>query len=607
MAALALPIAIQLARMAATRIIQRAAIARYGAASRSGAPIPAWARAGFASARASERVSSRSPWGTTGSATGLRQGVRNVFGDPSTAYMQPIRSIAPQLVAKPSVPLGQRVAARPTFLGKTAEVGKAAGRGVLSTADKSLVPGAFGTGEFMLWSAALGQANERNFGQNISSAFQNRPRLPAGAATRAPSEPGLSAADYSARGSAPGPFGPGVPSDWRPSVGMGPTPPPAPPTSASVGSWERNLPFAPTAPSAPATTFDTRPAPTVQGGGLSQDSAFQQARAEYERDMAGLNSGFQNMLNQVKSMYQLSETEEEKQQLRFTLADLEAQFEAGKEAIANLYVDKTQTIQALAASSRVRTGEAAEAASGVYSQAATDLRALQEAANAAQVQANRGLGIGPARETPYAGLLDTMAPIAGQYAQRVGDIGSEGLEYLAGLTESMGAARQGELQSTYAGTRAGSVSDHARRVAERIASERLAKAAAVQSIMGQQLSMQQSMAGRRPQQSEFGAEASAVNNRIEQIASRHFANPQNFANQFASEFGRAPTPEEWNFYDSYADYYRRQDQYERDIQAAELASLRASQQQAVWESLFEQLPDGVPRTVESLRQAKIIP
>jgi hypothetical protein len=323
--------------------------------------------------------------------------------------------------------------------------------------------------------------------------------------------------------------------------------------------------------------------------------------------MAGLNSGFQNMLNQVKSMYRLSETEEEKAQLRFTLADLEAQFEAGKEAIANLYVDKTQTIQALAASSRVRTGEAAEAASGVYSQAATDLRALQEAANAAQVQANRGLGIGPARETPYAGLLDTMAPIAGQYAQRVGDIGSEGLEYLAGLTESMGAARQGELQSTYAGTRAGSVSDHARRVAERIASERLAKAAAVQSIMGKQLSMQQSMAGRRPQASDFGVEPSAINNRIAQISEWQFNSPQNFANQFASEFGRPPRPDEWALFENFAEYYAGQDAYQRERQAAELASLQSSREQAELELLFRNLPGGVPRTVDSLREYELIP
>jgi hypothetical protein len=306
-------------------------------------------------------------------------------------------------------------------------------------------------------------------------------------------------------------------------------------------------------------------------------------------------------------MYQLSETEEEKQQLRFTLADLEAQFEAGREAVENLYVEKTQTIQTLAAASRVRAGEAATEASGLYSQAAVDLASLQEADNAAQIAANRGLGIGTIRQSPYAGLLETMAPIAGQYAQRVGDISAEGLEYLAALNESMGAARQGELQSLYAGSTATAGIDHARRVAERIATERLAMASALQSIGGQQLSMQQSMAGRRPQGSDFERfSASDINARIEAMATRTFNSPQNFANMFASEFGRAPTDSEWAYWENDAQFYREQNAYDRALQEAQLQNLELSAAEQVLEQLYSGLPDGVPRTTQSLIDAGII-
>jgi hypothetical protein len=346
-----------------------------------------------------------------------------------------------------------------------------------------------------------------------------------------------------------------------------------------------------------------RPAPTVPvGPDGSGASEFEQARQDYERDLAGLNAGYQNMLNEVRSMYRLSETEEEKQQLRFTLADLEAQFDAGKEAIGNLYVEKTQTIQALAAASRVRAGEAATEASGVYSQAAIDLAGLQAADSAAQVAANRGLGIGQVRQSPYAGLLETMAPIAGQYAQRVGDISAEGLEYLGALNESMGAARQGELQSLYASSAATSGIDHARRVAERIAAERLAMASAVQSITGQQLSMQQSMAGRRPQSSDFAeSNANTINSRIEELAVRTFNSPQNFANMFSSEFGRAPTEAEWAYWESDAQFYRDKNAFDLALQQAQIDEINQQAGQTALEQIAAQY--GIAPTVEAMREA----
>lgn len=517
------------------------------------------------------------------------------------------RAVAPNLAARfqaPTASLAQRVAAKPTLMGKAATVGFAPVRATVRGVNQMAVPGAIGAAEqSLIWSPVYGAI--RRPGQREERARQEI--IATGENYQGPDaeEPTFTIPfDAEFREGIPESYqGPISPDLYEPGV-IGPAP---------------SAPAAPPAPSAPTLLPDgsfetqpgpgTRPAPTVpttpQDSGVSE---FEQARQDYERDLAGLNAGYQNMLNQVRSMYQLSETEEEKQQLRFTLADLEAQFEAGKEAIANLYVEKTQTIQALAAASRARTREAAIEASGVYSQAAVDLAALQAADNAAQVAANRGLGIGEIRQSPYAGLLETMAPIAGQYAQRVGDISAEGLEYLGALNESMGAARQGELQSLYASSAATAGIDHARRVAERIAAERLAMASAVQSMMGQQLSMQQSMAGRRPEASDFERfTASDINSRIEQMATRTFNSPQNFANMFASEFGRAPTEAEWAYWENDAAFYRDQNAFDLALQDAQLAELQRTNAERAMEQLYGLLPADMPRTEESLRQAGILP
>lgn len=524
------PVLMWAARVAATRILTRASLARVAA----GGQVPAWARAGYKAAAATERVSSRSPGATAGTSKGLAQGFRNIFGDPSTSYMQPFRAAAPTFMAKPAAPLSRRLAAETTIGGKAGTLGGATVRGAATAVDRSLVPGLAAGAETALYGAALGATQDAR--NNFS--LPRAPFSANSAAGRAPMpselEPGVVPG---ARGLAPGPYGPSVPRDWTPPVGTLPprssVRPPGPPAQNRMIDDPRSGGFRYGAPTAPV------PSPLV-GPSLTNpvDAAGANARNEFEDQMSSLDAGYQNMVNQIRSMYQLSETEEEKEMLRFQLADLEAQYDAGREAIGTLYAEKTQTIQALATRSRNETTQARDAAQQNYSQAAVDLMALQEARNAAQVEANRGLGIGSSRATPYEGLLQTLAPIAGEYAQRIGDIGSEGLDYLGGLTESMGAAREGELQSLYAGTRAGTINKQARDVASRVAAERLAMASALQSAMQNQLSAQASLA-----RSQSGAvEPTPVDywNTAEALGQTPGITPEAFSGEFVRRFGRLP-------------------------------------------------------------------
>jgi hypothetical protein len=205
-----------------------------------------------------------------------------------------------------------------------------------------------------------------------------------------------------------------------------------------------------------------------------------------QNELAGISAAYNSAVGEIKNLYKLSETEEEKELLRYQLADLQAQVEAGTTAVKNLYSEKTANIQLKASRSRKEGAQASEERGQVFTDASTNLAALQEARNNAQVSSNRGLGIGGVSlDSDYTGLLSSMAPVAKTSAQNISDIGSQGLDYLGGLSESMSAARQGELQSIGTSADASIRQQHMQNVADRVAQERMAMAQQVGSIASQ--------------------------------------------------------------------------------------------------------------------------
>ena len=254
------------------------------------------------------------------------------------------------------------------------------------------------------------------------------------------------------------------------------TPPVAPPAG---GGTPPVIP-AP-APGAPGPT-EVGPVDDV----LAQDEANRQ---ELEQNLAAIGASYNNTVNEIKRLYNLSETEEEKELLRLQLADLEAQVKAGQEAVQTLYGEKTSNLQLMASRSRKQGTQAAEGVGALYSGAATDLQALQEARRAAQTEQYRGLGIGATSlDTEYADLLSTLAPIAQASTQTIADIGAQGLDYLSGLSESMGAARVGELQSLGVSRDAAIRQTYIEDVLDRIADDRRQMNQQVGSVLASQAS-----------------------------------------------------------------------------------------------------------------------
>jgi len=252
----------------------------------------------------------------------------------------------------------------------------------------------------------------------------------------------------------------------------------------------------PTTPTPPPTP-PVEPTPT---GGLDPAIITQDEnnRNQLNTNLAAIGAGFDQAARQIKQLYSLSETEEEKELLRFQLADLEAQVKAGEEAVRSLFAEKTANLQLMARQSREQGAQSAQEVGALYSDAGTNLQALQEARRTAQTERNRGLGIGTSSlDAEYSGLLQTMAPIAQASAQQISDIGSQGLDFLGGLSESMGAARQGELQSLNAARNATIRESYMQQVLDRINSDR--------SEMNQQLG------------SLYASKASAVSSAIQKF------------------------------------------------------------------------------------------
>ena len=230
-------------------------------------------------------------------------------------------------------------------------------------------------------------------------------------------------------------------------------------------------------PDTPRTIRDVTPVgdPIVDAGNNARN------------DVAAINRQYNNILRELQGMYQLSETDEERERLRFMLADIEAQRDAGLEAISQGYAQTVAAIQQRGEISRQQTAERAERFGSQLEGYADRTAQRMMLQNINQQQQFRGLGSGsqnPVNE--WVGLMSAMAPLQQQYTQRMGDITGEGIDWLAGTVGAQGQAQQADLQRLAAATRSASIMSHQRQVDDRIQREREAQRAAILQTMQMQ-------------------------------------------------------------------------------------------------------------------------
>ena len=224
-------------------------------------------------------------------------------------------------------------------------------------------------------------------------------------------------------------------------------------------------------------------------GGNAEAEATNQARV----NIAGINQQYNNILRELQTMYQLSETDEERERLRFMLADIEAQRDAGLQAISEGYAKTVGDIREQAVLSGERTTERAQRYGQDLEESADRAAQRMMLQNTQQQEQFRGLGSGsrsPVNE--WVGLMSAMAPAQQLYTQRMGDISQEGMEWIANTVGAQGQAQSADLQRLAAATRSGTIANQQAQVSDRINRERELQRAAILQTMQQRAGALQS-------------------------------------------------------------------------------------------------------------------
>ena len=208
------------------------------------------------------------------------------------------------------------------------------------------------------------------------------------------------------------------------------------------------------------------------GSGSSWAELMEQQRRAAEAARRRLEGEYATRRDELRSQYQLSETDEERAQLAFLMAELDAATERADQAIVAGYANAVQNIQGLGG----RAGTAAD----IEAQTVQDLflnAAQRYAGMVGDVQQQTGLqaglagtAFGPAED--FMGLLSADAAREAALTQRLGGIVSQEMTDAERRMAFQQASQQADLQRESAASGAQTRADQQAAVAARIAQER---------------------------------------------------------------------------------------------------------------------------------------
>lgn len=305
----------------------------------------------------------------------------------------------------------------------------------------------------------------------------------------------------------------------------------------------------------------TTPGSIDQNAEIENQRAFEanKVRAQQDAlvDIEALDAEYQRLLGSLRGQYQTSETAQEKERLRFMLADIEAQYEAGVEAISSLYSETTAKLNNQARDYRSgiegRAGEVESAFTQLASQAVDRNLARREGL----AEQYRGYGIASGYDPRDAStdFLASLAPIQGNYSRMMGESTAAGIDFIAGMAEMQGLAQQGDLKRLAAATRTSAIQTHQAQVDARIQAERAA-------ARGDRMQMQMAALSARQNAMDLNARLMSQAIQAEQyvpgqnVGQRYTemtnlatnlgqqkVEPSLFASSFVNQFGGTPPPE----------------------------------------------------------------
>lgn len=194
---------------------------------------------------------------------------------------------------------------------------------------------------------------------------------------------------------------------------------------------------------------------------------------------------------QLKQMYRLAETPQEKAQLQFMLDNIEGQRAAGSTIIKNVYGDAIGSTMGMARGMEKRAGKAGKRQQATYDNQAS--KATKDITQIAGDWAARGEGLGvggkevSGNAQDWAGVMRGLGASEGAFEKRMGNIAANDTRQMGLSMKKEQGAQQGDLEREALRMSASATFSHQQAVAQRIHQERMALAENSSQLWGQGL------------------------------------------------------------------------------------------------------------------------
>lgn len=288
-------------------------------------------------------------------------------------------------------------------------------------------------------------------------------------------------------------------------------------------------------------------------------------------DASALASQYDNLISQLQGQYRLAETEEEKQRLRYMLADIEAQYDAAKQTISQTYQLRRDQLASRIDEEKASSLDYAQRAGDVFTNLAMESEARLGGIESNLSEKYRGLGLEPsdAVSNEWTETIRALDPIQTSYLTEVGNTRVAAMNRSLESLAMQEMAQVADLERLKAQTTSAAQYRYLEQVEQRINSEyetmrqnmmsiNLTKISATQSALEFNASMRDRAAARMQQEPDPALRYEAAKEYAAAQGALLHNDPEEFERQFQqSYYGELPDDTIWyEFLDSAVDAVR---------------------------------------------------
>ena len=300
--------------------------------------------------------------------------------------------------------------------------------------------------------------------------------------------------------------------------------------------------------------------PEALGQGVIDQVAENNSLISAEQvDVSALASQYDKLVNQLQGQYRLAETEEEKQRLRYMLADIEAQYDAGKQTIGQVYSVRKDQLAARIEEEKVSATDWAQRAGNVFTNLADESEARLGGVTQNLSEKYRGLGLEPvdSATNEWTQTIRALDPIQTTYLTEIGNSRVSAMNRSLESLAMQEMAQLGDLERLKAQTTSSAQYQYLEGVEQRINSEyesmrrdmtsiNLTKISATQSALEFNASMRDRAVARMQQEPDPALRYEAAKEFAAAQGALLHNDPEEFERQFRqSYYGENPDDTIW--------------------------------------------------------------